>query len=123
MPMPRLLAQINKRTFNKLTLRRGVSPVLIHRGRSSGRTYETPLDATPVEGGYIFFVIYSRKTDWLKNVLAAASAQLRIEGRTINLGNPRFVPPEEARRLMPPEVSVPPSYIKGVEFLRMDTLP
>ncbi len=120
MTMPRLLAHINKRTFNKLTLRRDTSPVLIHSGRSSGRTYRTPLDATPVEGGYIFFVIYGRKSDWLKNVLASGSADLLIDRDTIRLDNPRLVPATEARTLLPPGTSEPPEFIKVSDYLRMD---
>ena len=44
MPLPRWLAHINKRVFNPMEVRRGARPVLIHTGRSSGKTYRTPLD-------------------------------------------------------------------------------
>jgi hypothetical protein len=42
MPLPRWLAHINKRVFNPMEVRRGARPVLIHTGRSSGKTYRTP---------------------------------------------------------------------------------
>ena len=46
MPFPRWLAHVNKRVFNPIEERRGARPVLIHTGRSSGRTYRTPLTPT-----------------------------------------------------------------------------
>jgi deazaflavin-dependent oxidoreductase (nitroreductase family) len=120
MPMPRFMAHVNKRTFNKLTLRRGASPVLIHTGRRSGRTLFTPLDAIPVERGYIFFVIYGRRSDWVRNVLAAGSAQLSIDGKTIDLTAPRLIPRNDARPLLPPGTSEPPDILRVSEYLRMD---
>ena len=53
MSLPRWLAQINKRLFNPIEERRGVRPVLIHTGRSSGKTYRTPLDAHRLTDGYL----------------------------------------------------------------------
>ncbi len=76
MPMPRWVARINKRVFNPMELRRGVRPVLTHVGRSSGKTYRTPLDAHLIEGGYIFIVMYGSDSDWVQNVLAAGAATL-----------------------------------------------
>ncbi len=45
MPMPLWFGQINKRVFNKMELKKGTRPVLTHVGRSSGTTYQTPLEA------------------------------------------------------------------------------
>jgi deazaflavin-dependent oxidoreductase (nitroreductase family) len=120
MPMPRLVAHINKRVFNRWTMGRNASPVLIHRGRNSGRMFRTPLDATPVEGGYVFFVIYGRRSDWVRNVLAAGTAQLAIDGETIGLTNPRMIQKADARPLLPAGTSEPPDFLKVSEYLRMD---
>ena len=81
MPLPRWLAQMNKRIFNPREIRRGIQPVLIHMGRSSARTYRTPLDAHPLGDGYLFIPLYGPRTDWVKNVLAAGSAPLDPERR------------------------------------------
>ena len=64
MPFPRWLAHVNKRVFNPIEDRRGVRPVLIHTGRTSGRTYRTPLDAHRVPDGYVFIPMYGPRTDW-----------------------------------------------------------
>ena len=70
MPMPRWLAQVIERVFNRIEIKRGVRPVLIHVGRVSGTTYLTPLDAHPVADGYLFIPMYGPRTDWVKNVMA-----------------------------------------------------
>jgi hypothetical protein len=53
MPLPHWIARIDGRIFNPLEIRRGVRPVLIHVGRSSGMTYRTPLNAHPLLDGYL----------------------------------------------------------------------
>jgi hypothetical protein len=105
--MPRWWTQINKRVFNPAELRRGVRPVLTHVGRSSGRVYRTPLDAHPVEGGYVF-------------VLAAGGARLTVDGRDIELASPRLVTEHEAWAAIGDDVKRPPSVLRINEFLRMD---
>ncbi len=69
-------------------LKRGVRPVLTHVGRTSGKTYHTPLDAHPVENGYIFILMYGSDSDWVKNVLAAGTAHLRVGGDEFELDPP-----------------------------------
>ena len=76
MPMPLWVGQINKRTFNKLELKRGRRPVITHVGRASGNTYRTPLDAHPVDGGFVFILMYGSGSDWVRNVVAAGTAHL-----------------------------------------------
>ncbi len=83
MPMPLWFGQINKRVFNKMELKRGVRPVLTHVGRSSGKVYRTPLDAHPVDGGYLFILVYGSGSDWVQNALAAGTGccGLHADGR------------------------------------------
>jgi hypothetical protein len=54
-PMPRWWGQINKRVFNPRAIAGGKWPVLTHLGRVSGAMYRTPLDAHPVDGGYLSY--------------------------------------------------------------------
>ncbi|MCD2106479.1 hypothetical protein O4214_16775 [Rhodococcus erythropolis] len=56
MPMPRWWGHVNKRVFNPRAISSGKRPVLTHVGRTSGTTYRTPLDAYPVDGGYVFIL-------------------------------------------------------------------
>lgn len=119
MPLPRLLAQINKRVFNPREVRKGARPVLIHAGRSSGATYRTPMDAHRIDGGYVFFPLYGPRTDWVRNVLTAGSATLRVDETEVALSAPRMIAHDEVVALLPRGVK-PPSARLAPELLRMD---
>lgn len=123
MPMPRWWTHVNKRVFNPMELKRGERPVLTHTGRTSGRTYRTPLDAHPVDGGYLFILVYGSKSDWARNILASGSASLRVDGRDVALSNPRVIGKDEAWRVLPGNVKRPPRLLKITEYLRMDVAP
>ncbi|MEV6910856.1 nitroreductase family deazaflavin-dependent oxidoreductase [Amycolatopsis sp. NPDC051071] len=120
MPMPKWWGQVTKRLFNPRVLARGTYPVLIHVGRASGETYRTPLDAHPVDGGYVFVPVYGPGADWVRNVLAHKGARLRIDGKEVELAAPRLVGRDEAFRAFADEVARPPKLLRITEFLRMD---
>lgn len=120
MPMPLWWGQINKRIFNRLELKRGKRPAIMHVGRSSGKTYHTPLDAHPIENGYMFILVYGSGSDWVKNILASGSATLRIEGEEIDLTSPRVVGADLAWGLLPKATKAPPGFLNINEYLQMD---
>jgi deazaflavin-dependent oxidoreductase (nitroreductase family) len=120
MPMPRWWGHINKRVFNPRAIASGKWPVLTHIGRTSGTTYRTPMDAHPVDGGYLFVLVYGSGSDWVRNVLAAGRARLCIEGREVELTAPRLVGEEEAFSVLSDEVARPPKVLRITQFLRMD---
>ena len=92
--------------------------MVTHIGRSSGRTYQTPLDAFPTHSGFVLVARYGPGSDWVRNVLAAGSAMLRVEGTDWELGSPRLVGVEEAAAVL---VSKPPAnFAKAEDFLLMD---
>jgi len=120
MPLLRWLAHINKRVFNPMEVRRGARPVLIHTGRSSGKTYRTPLDAHRLPDGYLFIPLYGPRTDWVKNVLAAQAAQLSIDGHEIELQSPRLVKKKDIWPMVPTTNKSYPGISSESELLRMD---
>ncbi len=120
MPMPKWWGHINKRVFNPGQIKKGVSPVLTHVGRASGRTFQTPLDAHPVDGGYIFILVYGSNSDWVKNIIAAGIASLRVKGEEIPLKLPRVITEEAAWELLPPTTKRPPKFLRISEYLQMD---
>ena len=122
MPMPKWWGHVNKRLFNPRAIARGKWPVLTHVGRVSGETYHTPLDAHPVEGGYLFVLVYGSRSDWVRNVLAAGRARLRIGGGDVELAAPRLVGEDEAFGALPEGVTRPPKLLRVTEFLRMDVV-
>ena len=119
MPLPRWLAHINKRVFNPVEVRRGARPVLIHTGRSSGKTYRTPLDAHALPDGYLFIPLYGPRTDWVKNVLAAQAARLSIDGHEIELQSPRLVKKKDIWPMVPTTTKSYPGISSESELLRM----
>lgn len=120
MPMPRWWGHVNKRLFNPRAVAGGRWPVLTHVGRGSGATYRTPLDAHPVEGGYLFVLVYGSGSDWVQNVLAAGRARLTVDGTDQEVTAPRLVGRDEAFRVLPAEVPRPPRLLRITEFLRVD---
>ncbi|TDE29027.1 nitroreductase family deazaflavin-dependent oxidoreductase [Actinomadura sp. 6K520] len=120
MPMPKWWGHVNKRVFNPRAIAGGKWPVLTHVGRASGTTHRTPLDAHPVDGGYVFVLVYGSGSDWVQNVLAAGGARLRVDGDEVELTAPRLIGKEEAFQVLPGEVARPPRLLRITEFLRMD---
>lgn len=121
MPYPRWLAKINKRIFNPREVRKGNRPVLVHSGRSSGATYQTPLDAHPTRSGYVLVVRYGPESDWVQNTLAAGGATLRIEGEEHRLSAPRLVAQDEAVAELAPGEEADADFLRADHYLLTDT--
>jgi deazaflavin-dependent oxidoreductase (nitroreductase family) len=119
MPLPRWLAKINRRVFNPIEVRRGARPVLIHTGRSSGRTYRTPLDVHRLPDGYLFIPLYGPHTDWVRNVLAAQAARLAIDGHEIALQSARLVKKKDIWPMVPTTNKSYPGISGESELLHM----
>lgn len=120
MPMPRWWVHLNRRFINPRAIASGKYPVLIHTGRTSGKTYWTPMDAHPVDGGYVFVLVYGSRSDWARNALAAGCARLRVNGEEVALTAPRLIGEVEARQALSHTVKLPPKALRITEFLRMD---
>ena len=110
MPIPRMVRQWNKAGLNRVTRR--IAPwmpgfgVVMHRGRRSGRLYQTPVNVFVIEDGYVLALTYGPDTDWVKNVLAAEGCELRTRGRVIRLVSPCLFHDETRRAIRPLERQV-----------------
>ena len=62
-----------------------------HRGRKSGQPYETVVTAYR-KGNELAIALGHGKTDWVKNVLAAGEADVRLFRDEVHIVNPRIVP-------------------------------
>ena len=122
MPMPRWVAKVNKRFTNPMELNRGEWPVLTHVGRVSGVTYRTPLGAEPIDGGFIFTLVYGSDSDWAQNLLTSGNGALEFDGDTFMLENPRLISEHDARRLLSPDAKEPSSFLLVNEYLQVDVL-
>ena len=74
--------------------------VIKHRGRKTGRTLETAVSAYR-KGHTVAIMLAHGKTNWVKNVLAAGEADIRLGGRDVRLVNPRIVEAGSDDRSLP----------------------
>jgi hypothetical protein len=96
---PRLLGVVrrfNRRFLNRLRRSSAGKPgayasVIRHRGRLSGRAYETPIVPFATDDGFLVSLPYGPDTDWVKNVLAHGSAELVTDGRTYTVDRPEVI--------------------------------
>jgi len=92
--------------------------IISHRGRKSGVIHRTPMNVFRDGGDYLFALTYGSDVQWVKNVMAAGEADLRVGDKTIHLTDPQlFVDPQ--RRLMPLPVRLLLGVMRLSEFLRM----
>ena len=105
MPIPRSVARFNRRVTNPLQRhwadRLPGFGLLEHTGRTSGRTYSTPLNVVRTSSGFTIVVAYGEHSDWLRNVLAADGADLTDRGKRYVLTEPRLVRGDAAAALLP----------------------
>lgn len=96
--------------------------LISHRGRRSGVLHRTPMKVFREGQDYIFALTYGSEAHWVKNILVAGVADLRIGDRTIHLRDPQvFI--DRRRGLMPRPVRVFLGVLGVTEFLRMRPAP
>jgi deazaflavin-dependent oxidoreductase (nitroreductase family) len=123
MPIPKTVARLNRVGLNRIT--KLICPwlpgfgVVVHRGRRSGRTYETPVSVFGAPSGFVFALTYGADTDWVRNVMAAGGCELHTRGRRFELVAPRIFHDESRRAIRWPERPI--LQLLGVnEFLALD---
>jgi len=126
MPIPQIVGRWNKAGLNRIT--KHIAPwipgfgVVVHRGRHSGRRYQTPVNVFPVSDGYVIALTYGPGTDWVKNVLAAGSCEIQTRGHTVRLISPQVFHDESRHDIRPAERQV--LRVLGVaDFLSLTTAP
>jgi deazaflavin-dependent oxidoreductase (nitroreductase family) len=125
MPLPHGVAKLNKVGLNRVTRR--IAPwapgmgLVVHRGRRSGRIYETPVQVFRDGDGYVIALTYGPGADWTKNVLAAGGCELRTRGRTVQLTHPRLYRDETRQHIRPAEREML-RLLRVSDFLALETL-
>ena len=94
--------------------------IIVHKGRSSGRDYRTPVFAFPTDEGFAIALTYGHDVDWLKNVQAAGNCMLIRKGRAIDLAKPRVVGWTLGSKHMPMAVRVALLGLQARDFLLLD---
>jgi deazaflavin-dependent oxidoreductase (nitroreductase family) len=92
----RVIARFNKRATNPaamgLASRLPYMAIIEHRGRRSGKSYQTPVMAFVEAGGLSVVLNYGMESDWVLNVQAAGSAEVVHRGQRYRLTDPRVIP-------------------------------
>jgi deazaflavin-dependent oxidoreductase (nitroreductase family) len=106
-PVQNAIRRTNRKVLNPRQLRRAGKPgawasVVRHVGRSSGTAYRTPVVTVPTPDGFVIALPYGPGVDWARNVIAAGSATIEHDGRTIRVDAPAVVSAAEANPFFPP---------------------
>jgi deazaflavin-dependent oxidoreductase (nitroreductase family) len=118
----RWLAKINIAFTNRITgLFAGWLPgfgILAHVGRKSGKLYRTPVNVFRASNGFIIALTYSSQSEWVKNVLAAGSCELRTRGKRYELSAPQVVH-DPTRRRFPIPVRLVLKIVGADEYMEL----
>ncbi len=78
--------------------------VVVHKGRRSGRTYQTPVNVFRTANGFVIALTYgAEKTEWVKNVVAAGGCEVRTGRRSYQADSPRVYHDETRAGIRPLE--------------------
>ncbi len=118
------LARLNRRGPNHIVRTfagRRFSPVavVVHRGRTSGRRYRTPVIAFRFDDGYVISLPYGADRDWVRNVLAAGFCTLERGGRRVVLTDPSVLAGSEGFAPLPGPVRAALRLLRVTRVLRL----
>jgi deazaflavin-dependent oxidoreductase (nitroreductase family) len=125
-PLPLALARFNRRVTNKvLGHLAGVTPpfaIVVHVGRTSGRSYRTPVWAFRTERGFVVALTYGgTRTEWVKNVTANGGAKLVTRDGSHDAVHLRVIHGREGIRYMPPLIRPALHVLRVHDYLLIDT--
>lgn len=91
-----VVRRFNRRVTNPRVLktagqRSADASVIRHTGRASGMAYATPVGITEAGDDFLISLPYGTTPDWLRNVLAAGSAEATHEGVSYRVTDPEVV--------------------------------
>ena len=92
--------------------------IVTHVGRKSGREYRTPVNVFRVPDGFIIALTYGRDCEWVKNILAAGSCEIKTRGLKYRLSLPAVVH-DPSRKSFPLPVRAVLRILGADEFLRL----
>jgi deazaflavin-dependent oxidoreductase (nitroreductase family) len=96
-PVVNAVRRLNRTVMNPRQMATAGQPgafaqILRHTGRTSGKTFETPLGIEPTDDGFVIALVYGNDSQWLKNVLATGHAEVVRDDVTYMVERPAVVP-------------------------------
>jgi len=107
-PIKDTVRQFNKHVFNPVMLllagrKHWYAGVIRHTGRRSGTSYRTPVVLIQTaDDGFVVPLPYGTGVDWLRNVLAAGRATVKVNGQTHDVADPEVIDAATAAPLLTP---------------------
>lgn len=100
---PRVARQLNKAAAKFAGHRfLPVWALVRHRGRKSGKPYDTPIAILGSTPEYVYIALpWGRGTDWVRNLQAAGEGSLAWKGQRFSVTEPAFVDKAEALAAAP----------------------
>lgn len=92
-------ALINPRQLQTAGRPGAYASLMRHTGRTTGRSYQTPVGAVPTDDGFVVALVYGSGSDWVQNVLATGRATVVHEGAEHAVERPEVVPLEAVSAL------------------------
>jgi deazaflavin-dependent oxidoreductase (nitroreductase family) len=92
--------------------------ILEYVGRKSGRMYRIPVMRFRRGSEYVLCLVYGPDVEWVKNVVAAGGARIRIRRRTTRLVDPKVVA-DPSRQLLPRYARPLMRVLRVKEFMTM----
>ena len=128
MPAPYAIARFARDYFNHLTrpLAGRLPPFILveHRGRRSGRPYQTPMFGFFDDDRAIVIVLtYGPNVDWLKNLAAAGGGTVVARGRTYRVGPPAVETGLDRARVIPAIFRPALRLMRANDFARLPLRP
>ena len=74
--------------------------IVRHTGRTSGKTYATPVVVRPTADGFLIPLPFGDATQWAKNLFAGGGS-IRFAGREYQIDEPRIIDLETASAHLP----------------------
>lgn len=115
----------SKRILNPIALtfagRAGIPyAVLCHVGRSSEKSYATPVLVQPVTQGWIIPLTYGKTTDWYRNIEQAGECRIQWQGQSFLARGPECVDAAHALPLFPPALQLALRIAGILQFVRLE---
>ena len=105
-----------------LTRRLPPFAVLHHRGRRTGRSYDTPVQAYHTADGWVVGLTYDHNAPFALNLEAAGGGEMTRAGRRYRITQPRRVG-REARELLPALAALQMRMVGIDHFLQFEAVP
>ncbi|MCL4560676.1 MAG: nitroreductase family deazaflavin-dependent oxidoreductase [Chloroflexi bacterium] len=128
MRIPAKVRYFNKRVINRLTIKIahlswGPFCIISHGGRRTGRSYETPIMAFPMDEGFVIAMTYGPDTDWYRNIRRSGNCIIHWHRKIYKINKIELLDVKIARTYLPGLVKTALQVAGVQDFVKLVSLP